>query len=201
MAYGDNRDLKQTVKEHTKYHKNTKSAVELLTLMYPDKNLEVLDVGARDGYGVQCLTKYGYNKVLGIELIDEYAKFAQTKNRPVIEDDWMESKIADESFDIIFSRHCIEHCRDTDTFLSQCARVLRHNGILFLVFPREDSERFWKRKFPGLQHMAYFPDKESFRKHVEKSPIEEVVFKVLAHTTILPISNGKSEYLFIGRKP
>lgn len=49
----------------------------------------------------------------------------------------------DNSFDFIFSSHCLEHIPDYFLALNEWTRVLRKNGIIFLYIPSIDCE-YWR---------------------------------------------------------
>ncbi len=193
--YNDNRDLNPKVIEKTKYHPKIKSTVKAFIKRFPDKDVDVVDIGARDGYSVELLEKAGY-RVFGTELIEGFVRHATKRGRDVILDDIMESRIPSASVDIIFSRHCIEHCRDTEKFLYECWRIIRDGGYLFITFPLETKEAFNARKDVGKNHMVYFKDKDAFRKILKKVPIVEVEFGKSKRYGIIP---DKREVLFIGR--
>ena len=45
----------------------------------------------------------------------------------------------DESFDLVAASDVVEHVEDTERFVSECARVLRPGGLLFLATPNRFS--------------------------------------------------------------
>lgn len=51
--------------------------------------------------------------------------------------------IADETYDWVYSSHCLEHIVDVDTALENWWRILRHGGYLILVVPHQD---YYERK-------------------------------------------------------
>lgn len=195
MKYGDNRDISMQIKERRKYHPHTRSTVLAFIKEFPDRRLKVLDIGTRDGYAVELLAKNGYN-VLGTELIKKFATFAQKKGRNVIFDDIMDSKLKANSFDVIYSRHCLEHCRDTFCFFKACEKILKPKGSIFIVFPLETEKQFYARKFPGLQHMVCYEHKDDFRKIIAKTKFKEVYFGKSKRKEIIP---DRKEVLFIGK--
>jgi 2-polyprenyl-3-methyl-5-hydroxy-6-metoxy-1,4-benzoquinol methylase len=193
--YNDNRDLKPKVIEKTKYHPRIKSTVNAFIKKFPDKSLKIIDIGARDGYSVELLKKAGY-KVFGTELIEGFVRHAIKHHRAVVWDDMMDSNLPSGRVDVIFSRHCIEHCRDSLTFLRTCERVLKRGGHLFMTFPLETKKDFNARKDVGKNHMVYFKDKDAFRNIIRETGIVEIEFGKSKRYGIIP---DKREVLFIGR--
>jgi len=195
MRYGDNRDCPPEIKEQKKYHGKMWTTVEFFKGVFPPP-LKVLDVGARDGFATELLSKGGYDAV-GIELVQGFVDHAKKKKRNVIFGDAMSIPFPDGTFDVIYSRHCIEHCKDTVKFFEECSRVLKPNGSVFITFPFEDREKWLSREHPGLNHMVYFENKDQFREIVKKTVFEEVLFTKSKSVGIKP---DKREYCFIGKK-
>ena len=190
----DNRDIPVKIEERTRYYPHTKSTVKAFVKEFPNRELKVLDIGARDGYAVELLAKKGY-KVLGTELVKKFVEFAQKKGRDVIFDDAMDTKIT-KKFDVIYSRHCLEHCRDTLQFFETCKKLLNNKGSVFITFHLETKKQFYARKFPGLQHMVYYKNKDAFRKITEETNFKEVYFGKAKRMGIIP---DRKEMLFVGR--
>lgn len=195
MHYGDNRDIPVKVEEKKKYRPHIKSTVKCFVRYFPDRDIDVLDIGARDGYSTHLLKKYNYN-VIGTEIIKEYADYAQAKGRNVIYDDAMNTQLHEATFDAIYSRHCIEHCKDSVQFLETCRYLLKPGGKVFITFPLENKKKFDKRKYPGINHMVYFPDINAFKKIVKYTFYQTEVLDKSINQGIIP--NG-DEVLFIGK--
>lgn len=194
MAYNDNRDVPVKIVEKKKYHPHIQSTVAYFNAIFKDKTKYVVDVGARDGYSTQLLRDCGFG-VIGTELITDYAVYAQKNGRNVVCDDIMETSMPENYCDIIFSRHCIEHCRDTVQFFKSCEKILRPNGKIFLTFPLETKKKFKARKYPGLNHMVYFETKDDFRRILKKTNIRTLFLGKSKQFGILPDGN---EILFMG---
>lgn len=156
--YNDNRDLPPPPNgyvEVKKYRGYIESTAAAFLRFFPKRDIRVVDVGARDGYGVFCLRAHQYRDVLGVELIQGYVDLAQELGRNVVFDDWMDTKLPANSRDVVFSRHCIEHCRDGLRFFASCRHVLCEGGKVFLTCPVEGRQKFEKRKQKG-NHMLCF---------------------------------------------
>jgi len=194
MLYGDNRDLPaKDLATKEKYHPHIETTVMAFFKWFPSVGT-VLDVGSRDGYAVECLNSHGY-VTTGTELVPEYVKYAQEHKRNVIQDDATASVMDDESFDYIFSRHCVEHCRSTEKFLSECWRILRPTGGIFLTFPLE-GEKEWKSRKRG-DHLVHFSHKNEFRAIATAVGFREDFFGKSRSQGIIP--EGK-EVCYVGAK-
>ncbi len=44
-------------------------------------------------------------------------------------------KVRDESFDFVYSSHCLEHMRDLKTAFTNWLRICRKGGILYICVP------------------------------------------------------------------
>jgi SAM-dependent methyltransferase len=100
-----------------------------------------LDYGCSWGYGVHQLRQAGFD-ALGFEISARRAAFGRTglgveilENREALE------SLPEGSFDVLFSNHVVEHLPDLGAAFEQFRRLLRREGLLFLVLPNFDGER------------------------------------------------------------
>jgi 2-polyprenyl-3-methyl-5-hydroxy-6-metoxy-1,4-benzoquinol methylase len=95
----------------------------------------VLDFGCSWGYGMVQLQKQDFD-VVGFEISRPRAEYGRTKMGLNIFDTYAElSRIPDESFDIVFSNHVVEHIPDINQTFPILTRVLKKNGFVFHVLP------------------------------------------------------------------
>lgn len=186
--YGDNRDLPAKIK--TKYHRHTESLVDLLCETHRPP-CKIVDIGTRDGYAVELLSKSGYD-VIGTDLIPSFVLHAKEHGRNVIEDDIMRSKLPESSFDVVLSRHCIEHCSNPDVFVSEAARILKPAGCLFMTFPLESP----KERAQNRYHLCHFENKDMFRRIAEKH-FDEITF---CKSKSKGLITDRNEVFYHGRK-
>ncbi len=102
----------------------------------------VLDLGCfTGGKSVAYAERYRLDKIYGIDIRDVYIeaaqRFAKTKG---IKAEFVcatgeNLPFEDEKFDAICSHDVFEHVRDVEQVLSQCNRVLKRKGKLYVVFP------------------------------------------------------------------
>ena len=163
------------------------------TMYSPEDYPKVVDIGTRNGYGVEALNKLGY-EATGTELIEKWVKFAQKKGRNVIFDDFMETKLP-KDFDLVFSRHSLEHCRNTVRFFESCAKILKPKGHVFIAFPLETHEKYAEKE-DLTYHMVCYETLEEFREIVKQTQFDEIYLGLSKYLGIRPSDN---EALFIGR--
>ena len=109
-----------------------------------NKDARVLDAACGTGYGSYYIAGSS-GSVIGLDLSDKAINYAKirysTRNNNII------FKVADlerkipinvSSIDAVFSFETIEHLQNIDTFLKQCHRILKDNGILILSTPNKN---------------------------------------------------------------
>ena len=188
MKYGDNRDYPAKLK--TKYASRIESTVRVFNRYYKAPG-KVVDVGSRTGYAVELLDWLGFDAI-GIDLVQDCVDYAVEHGRNVIQDDITASNLPSDTFDFVFSRHCIEHCLEPEKFLSEAVRILSRHGKVFITFPLETKEQMDKNEY----HLSYFEHKDDFRA-IARKLFKEIEFCKSKSKGI--ITDGK-EVLFIGEK-
>lgn len=112
----------------------------ILHLISP--NSKILDVGCGDGISLQKLSNLGHD-VVGIDLNDAKLTRAIEKGFSVVNADMHEMFFAeDDSFDVIISSHSLEHAYDPILALKEFNRVLKKDGLLFIVLPFPDNSEY-----------------------------------------------------------
>ena len=106
------------------------------------KGKVALDLGCFTGArSVAWAERYKLDKIYGIDIQDIYIEAAQRfakirgVNAEFICAKGESLPFTDEKFDAILSYDVFEHVRDLERVLSECNRVLKRNGKLFVVFP------------------------------------------------------------------
>jgi len=103
-----------------------------------NSDISILELGAGTGYQLSKIQKR-YNNVIGIDIdtssySDLYGNVI-TYNGKVL-------PFKDESFDVIFSSHVMEHISDLGNYNKEISRVLKDNGRVIHVLPSH-VWRFW----------------------------------------------------------
>lgn len=114
-----------------------------------DKTSRILDMGCGGSATLGFLHRAGFKKVKGIDfktLVDRkrqayfYIKNNFKKPYSLIRGDLTSTKIKNESIDLITCVSVIEHGVHIETFLSECSRILKPQGKLFV------STDYWDKK-------------------------------------------------------
>lgn len=99
----------------------------------------VLDIACGSGYGGSYLLSKGARTVIAGDVskdaINQAIEFYKKDNLEFILLDATKMPISDNAFEIIVSFETIEHIPDYEKFLSECQRVLRHDGIFICSTP------------------------------------------------------------------
>lgn len=114
--------------------------------------VRILDVGCRDGWSLEYLKKgctYGFRAFgrkkrfrngRGIELSHETVEYARAKGRNVVQGDIRNCMLGENAFDVIFTRHCLEHLDNPLQALENIRRMLKPEGVLLAIVPKEDRQ-------------------------------------------------------------
>jgi len=63
--------------------------------------------------------------------------------------------IKDSQYDCVLACHCLEHIANPLRALSEWKRVLRKNGLLFVILPHKEGNFDWRRPVTPLAHMIH----------------------------------------------
>ena len=123
---------------------------------------KIVDVGANDGSFLDLLKKAGYYNASGIEPTSDASKIAKSKSHDIIQDflttDFVHERKLQKKFNVVISRHVLEHILELNDFLRACRLMLLDNGILILELPdhgeavRYNDYSFWE------EHVNYFTE-------------------------------------------
>ena len=90
----------------------------------------VLDVGTKDGQFTAYFDDKPGFECIGIELADDYVKYAQDKGRNVIKGDVCNLDFEDNHFDVVFSHHVLGLTPDYKKAIQEMYRVCKSGGII-----------------------------------------------------------------------
>ena len=105
-------------------------------------NTAILDCACGDGVGLKVFKELGFEHVAGFEFDKEKAIIASNYSYPVWSGDFHDLSNFSNfrlDFDVIYSSHSLEHALHPDKVLKEFHRVLKPNGVLFLVLPFPDT--------------------------------------------------------------
>ncbi|MFA6362444.1 class I SAM-dependent methyltransferase [Methanoregula sp.] len=99
------------------------------------KNSRLLEIGCASGYFL-FEVKSHVKSVTGLELTTEYVEYARSQGLDVKES---LDKIPDNSYDLIFMFHVLEHIDDPVNFLIEVKKKLSQRGKLIIEVPNVDD--------------------------------------------------------------
>lgn len=100
-----------------------------------DKNSRILDIGCGQGPALKILKDKGYLSAIGITLNDDDVRICRENGYDVRKMDQSFLDFQDMSFDFVWARHVIEHSIFPYFTLTEFARVLRPDSLLYLEVP------------------------------------------------------------------
>jgi len=115
----------------------------------PPKSL--LEIGAGDGVGVISFRRMGYD-AHGFEPSDHRREVASACLGVELHGSMQQ---VDGKFDVVLSHHVLEHVADLDTFMAECRRVQKPDGMLYIQVPNADKE-------PTMGQLLFLPHLHSF---------------------------------------
>lgn len=116
-----------------KINKNPKSRyepflTEFIKIYSGDFSEEIICIGCRNFYELQAFKNKGFQYVLGIDLVSD-----PTNN--IIEMDMHNIQFEDDSFDICYAAHSLEHSYNALRVFNEIKRVTKNNGFILIEVP------------------------------------------------------------------
>jgi len=106
-----------------------------------DKGLSIADISCGDGVGLRQFRKLGFLNVTGVDFEEEKIIAASKTNYKTYLADFHDLSIfQDNTFDIVYSSHSLEHSYNPRAVLNEFKRILKVEGQLILVLPYPDSD-------------------------------------------------------------
>jgi len=134
---GVEKDYKQVQIEESAYSRGTiwgdriKDSIEKYNSYLKGK---VLDVGCGDGYGLDLLTKMGF-EASGIDISDPKIRLANFNGHDAWQGVIEEMPFKDKQFDTVFCSHTLEHAQDLQ---KACEEIQRVASRAILIVPIEE---------------------------------------------------------------
>jgi len=116
----------------------------------------ILDVGCG-----MCDTYYGYKNdnydinYIGLDSCRYFIDNAIKNNINVIESDMNKINIPDNSFDIVYGRHILEHLTGFQDALSEFIRISKYEVVIVFFIKPEDTEQIRYDSGLDLYHNVY----------------------------------------------
>jgi ubiquinone/menaquinone biosynthesis C-methylase UbiE len=105
------------------------------------KSACILDLGCGPGYFIDAMKAQEYTNVTGLTMSIEDLETNIAKGNSVQRSDMNFLTARDETVDMLFCRHSLEHSPFPYITLLEYNRVLKPNGYLYVEVPQPDCER------------------------------------------------------------
>lgn len=103
------------------------------------RSKKILDIACGDGVGLSIFKKMGFHSVAGVEFQKEKAEIAKRTGFKVFGYDMHDlHEIHNETYDIVYSSHTLEHAYYPVKMLRELRRILKNEGFLYMVLPYPD---------------------------------------------------------------
>lgn len=121
----------------------------------------VLCVGCRNALELDRFRERGFEDVVGIDV------FSQRDDIKVM--DMHEMTFADDSFDVVYASHALEHSYDVDRVAEEIVRVAREGAVVGVEVPvRAQASAADRVVFSGLDEV-----RAAFRSHIDEERLAE----------------------------
>lgn len=122
------------------------------------KGKTVLDIASGVGYGSYYLSKSGATLVIGADIAFDAIARAKKRYRSeglcFLSADATKMPFEDSAFEVVVSFETIEHIEQSETFLSECVRVLKNGGLFVCSTPNKRVSRFYQ---PDFHFKEFYP--------------------------------------------
>jgi len=105
------------------------------------KNSVIRDLGCGPGYFLDQMGSRGYTDIQGLSLSNEDLNLCVSRGHRVKRSDMNFLEDRDESVDLLFCRHSLEHSPFPYITLIEYNRVLKPNGVLYVEVPSPDCDQ------------------------------------------------------------
>lgn len=106
-----------------------------------DNSKKILDVGCGQGYGMTKFRELGCTDVSGLTLSSNDAKTARSRGFNVVEEDMSFQNADNETYDVLFARHSLEHSPYPLLTLIEFCRIMKPRGIAYIEMPSPNCSR------------------------------------------------------------
>ena len=134
--------------EHT-YHDNiiAELAERFLAEMKIPKKALILDIGCGPGTFMHAVKNMGWKNTIGVTLSKQDLEHCKTKKFTTLESSMSDLDIEDNTADLIWCRHALEHSPYPLFTLYEFHRVLKEDAHLWIEVPCPDNQRAFMHEF------------------------------------------------------
>ncbi len=142
MGYKEvNRELtaKLIKEDHSKGTVKRHEEIANIMSKWADKEEPLLEIGVRQGYLFDHLSKHGFKCLYGVDLSPEAIEILHERGYNGEINDAMNLTIS-ETYGTIVISHCLEHCPQPLKVVNNIHSLLKKNGLLYVEVPEQPKE-------------------------------------------------------------
>jgi SAM-dependent methyltransferase len=162
-----------------------------------DKESKILDIGCGPGVFLQAAKKEGYTDLVGVTLSKEDVEICKKLGFQTLHDDMSDLSVDDDSIDLVWCRHALEHSPYPLFTLYEFHRVLKDQALAFIEVPAPDNDRVFVHE-NNPNHYSIMGER-MWLALFYKSGFDVVSFhhyKITTEVIVVP----ESSYLFVIKK-
>jgi ubiquinone/menaquinone biosynthesis C-methylase UbiE len=106
-----------------------------------DSSQKILDIGCGRGYGMLKFSELGCTNISGLTLSKEDADGARERGFMVLEEDMSFQSADENTYDVLFARHSLEHSPYPLLTLLEFHRILKTGGLIYIEMPSPKCTR------------------------------------------------------------
>jgi SAM-dependent methyltransferase len=130
---------------------------------YLNSSARVLEIGCSTGKLVEMASRAGVAESIGLEKSERKVALGRLLGRNIVDKYLDECNFPSNYFDIIQAHHVLEHIPNLKEVLNEVHRILKTNGIFYVIVPRYNSiftknSPNWEGWYPQ-KHFWHFTDK------------------------------------------
>lgn len=157
--------------------------------------LDIFEIGFGSGYLLNKVYQSGHNVsgiekgLLEIDVIDELEK-----NADLQKGDIDTAELKENSYDLVYGIHLIEHIQDTNSSLKKIHKSLKKGGHLYLITPNGNSSglKIFKTAWWNLEDPTHyrFYSPRSITEQLEKLGYKNIKVNILKSDSLMVESNS-----------
>lgn len=157
----------------SRWHDEAKGGIYAKRLAKIKDHGNFLDVGSALGYFIRGIKQNSNWNVFGVEFGTDAVEFAKNKlGLNIKQGELTDAGFPDKFFDYIHINNVLEHVKEPKTLLTECKRILKDDGFLYLAVPNGFNDcqnlirfyNFYKLPAKSISGHIYFFPKQSLLK-------------------------------------
>lgn len=158
----------------------------LAALEYAPHARALLDIGCSAGYVLEAAISLGLEPT-GLDLSNFTVNLCREKGYRAEQGSQTQMPFPDASFDIVTTKHTLEHAERPMDALRELHRILRPGGVAFVIVP---DAAYWKIPLRPRTGPSFRPEQRGWQHHVYYS--ERTLPAAMTRAGLVPVKAGKA---------